>query len=53
MVIQAWDAAHGRPRDLIVGTSGLGEGFEAHAWLEGDPPLADRQFGELLRRPAR
>jgi transglutaminase superfamily protein len=53
MVLQAWDAAHGRRRDLIVGTTAPSQGFEAHAWLEGDPPCAQQGFQELLRRPAR
>jgi transglutaminase superfamily protein len=37
IVLQAWEAAHGRRRDLIVGVA-WGEGFHAHAWLEGDRP---------------
>jgi hypothetical protein len=41
IVLQAWEAAHGRRRDLLVGITGPGD-FSAHAWLEGDPvPLAD------------
>jgi Transglutaminase-like superfamily len=38
IVLQAWEAAHGRPRDLVIGTTGP-EGFRAHAWLDGDPEL--------------
>ena len=53
MVLQAWDAAHGHERDLIVGVTAPNQGFEAHAWLEGDPPRAQEGFQELLRRPAR
>jgi hypothetical protein len=52
IVLQAWDHAHGVPRDLIVGVTSPSAGFEAHAWLEGDPP-PDEAFRELLRRPAR
>jgi hypothetical protein len=52
IVLQAWDHAHGVPRDLIVGVTSPSRGFEAHAWLEGDPP-PDGSFRELLRRPAR
>lgn len=52
MVVQAWDAAHGRRRDLIVGVTSPSGNFEAHAWLEGDPPPSDARFKELLRRPA-
>lgn len=51
-VVQAWDAAHGRPRDLIIGVTGPGPEFRAHAWLAGDPACHEEQFRELLRRPA-
>jgi hypothetical protein len=40
IVRQAWEAAHGRRRDLIVGVTDPA-GFRAHAWLEGDPLHAD------------
>ena len=41
IVLQAWEAAHGRRRDLVVGITGA-DAFSAHAWLEGDPvPTAD------------
>lgn len=41
IVLQAWEAAHGRRRDLVVGVTGP-DGFHAHAWLQGDPvPTAD------------
>jgi Transglutaminase-like superfamily len=41
IVLQAWEAAHGLRRDLVVGVTGP-EGFRAHAWLQGDPlPAAD------------
>jgi hypothetical protein len=41
IVRQAWEAAHGRRRDLVVGITGP-DGFSAHAWLQGDPvPAAD------------
>jgi len=36
IVVQAWDSAHGRRRDLVVGVTGP-DGFRAHAWLDGDP----------------
>src|SRR4051794_19011887 len=35
IVVQSWDAAHGRRRDLIIGVTTPSE-FGAHAWLEGD-----------------
>ena len=41
IVLQAWEAAHGRRRDLVIGITGP-DAFSAHAWLEGDPvPTAD------------
>jgi hypothetical protein len=41
IVLQAWEAAHGRRRDLVVGITSPGA-FSAHAWLEGDRvPTAD------------
>ena len=52
IVRQAWFSAHGAKRDLVVGVTAPSRGFEAHAWLEGDPPCHTEQFEELLRRPA-
>ncbi len=49
---QAWFAAHGSQRDLVVGVTAPSRGFEAHAWLDGDPPCHTEPFEELLRRPA-
>jgi Transglutaminase-like superfamily len=51
IVLQSWYAAHGEPRDLIVGVTEPGDAFKAHAWLEGDSPHGDGPFLELLRRP--
>ena len=60
IVLQAWEAAHGRRRDLVIGVTGP-DAFSAHAWLDGDPvPAADdasadgrpSAFTQLLRRPA-
>jgi len=51
-VLQAWDCAHGRPRDLVIGVTAPGAGFRAHAWLEGDEACEDR-FAELTRIPVR
>lgn len=50
-VMQAWDAAHGRSRDLVVGVTAPSRGFRAHAWLDGDPPCHSEGFQELLRLP--
>ena len=52
IVRQAWFAAHGSKRDLVVGVTAPSGGFEAHAWLEGDPPCHAERFEEFLRRPA-
>ncbi len=52
MVLQAWDASHGRRRDLVIGVTSPRQGFRAHAWLEGDPVRTSRGFSELSRRPA-
>jgi Transglutaminase-like superfamily len=44
IVVQAWDSAHGRRRDLVVGVTGP-NGFGAHAWLDGDPVPAPDDDG--------
>ncbi len=51
VVLQAWDAAHGRPRDLIIGVTAPGRDFQAHAWLDGEPERASAGFSEFTRRP--
>lgn len=53
IVRQAWFAAHGSERDLVVGVTAPSRGFEAHAWLEGDPPCHFKRYQEFLKRPAR
>lgn len=50
VVRQAWGAAHGDTRDVIIGISGT-EDFGAHAWLEGDPPSSSGGFHEIMRHP--
>jgi hypothetical protein len=58
IVLQAWEAAHGRRLDLVIGITGP-EGFRAHAWLEGDPdvtvegPGFDRSLLEASRDEGR
>jgi len=52
VVRQAWDAAHGVRRELIIGVTSPTRGFTAHAWLEGDPPPDLEGFVELARWPA-
>jgi hypothetical protein len=51
-VLQCWDAAHGQPRDLIIGVTAPGTAFKAHAWLDGEPPCEEEGFHELLRLTA-
>ena len=50
-VWQEWHRAQGSLRDLVIGVTAPGQGFAAHAWLEGQPQGGD--FVELSRRPAR
>jgi hypothetical protein len=50
-VLQAWDAAHGRPRDLVIGVTAPGEAFAAHAWLDGEPASASAGYTEVSRQP--
>lgn len=48
LVRQAWHAAHGDGRDVVIGVRAPSAGFfGAHAWLEGDPDGAG--FTELSR----
>lgn len=49
LVRQRWRIAHGDPRDVIIAVSGPGDGFGAHAWVEGDPPGIDETMHELTR----
>ena len=51
-VRQQWLAAHGSPRDMVIGVRGPVRGLRAHAWLDGDAPCHSEGFEELLRRPA-
>lgn len=50
LVLQAWAAAQGEARDVVIGVNGGGDHFAAHAWLDGD---ADEHgpFRELMRVP--
>lgn len=51
LILQAWQAYGGDPRDLIIGVTTPGSDFGAHAWLDGheEPP---EQYHELVRLPA-
>lgn len=51
LVVQAWDAAHGRQRDVVIGVTSAKD-FHAHAWLDGDPRTSGEGFAELVRVPA-
>ena len=50
-VLQTWDLAHDRRREVIVGVTRPSTGFRAHAWLEGDETCESEGFTELLRLP--
>ena len=50
-VRQQWFAAHGSPRDIVIGVRGPAHEMTAHAWLDGDSPCHSEGFEELLRRP--
>ncbi len=52
VVRQAWDAAQGMPRELVIGVIPRGAAVGAHAWLEGDPPEEYEGFVELARWPS-
>lgn len=51
-VRQRWLAAQGDRRDLVIGVVPPKAGFQAHAWLEGDPQPPGRDFREVMRVPA-
>ena len=50
-VRQQWLAAHGHPRDIVIGVRGPAPDIAAHAWLDGDPPCHSEGFEELMRHP--
>jgi Transglutaminase-like superfamily len=49
LVLQRWDAAHGRPREVVIGVTQLDSEVVAHAWLEGDSEPGLDDFRELTR----
>jgi hypothetical protein len=53
LVLQRWEAAHGRPADIVIGVKGAGDGFRAHAWLETMPDAPEGAFQEIMRLAAR
>jgi hypothetical protein len=50
-VLQAWETAHGRARDVVIGVDPRGAEFTAHAWLAGDPDGEETRFEEIMRVP--
>lgn len=52
LVLQRWEAEHGAESDVIIGVTGPGDGFVAHAWLETMPDAPPGAFAEILRLPA-
>jgi hypothetical protein len=50
VVLQHWRAAHGEPRDIIVGVAGTADAFRAHAWLEDEADGQDLEAYRELRR---
>ena len=51
VVLQRWFLAHGEARQLVIGVTAPGDGFRAHAWLDGESEEDHRGLVELLRRP--
>lgn len=51
LVLQAWSAAQGEARDVVIGVNGTGERFPAHAWLDGEEDGVHGRYRELLRVP--
>jgi hypothetical protein len=49
LLLQAWYAAQGVRRDVIIGVTAPTADFAAHAWLEGDTSEAEGEFRELQR----
>ena len=49
LVRQRWLAAHGHPREIIVGVTAPSAGFTAHAWLDGENDPSTPLFHELTR----
>jgi Transglutaminase-like superfamily len=52
LVEQAWMAANGIPRDVVIGVlpGGMKDG-PAHAWVDGTDTLSPSQYLELHRLP--
>jgi hypothetical protein len=50
IVLQNWEAAWGRERDLIIGVTAPGD-FRAHAWLDGDAAEGYAEMARVAARP--
>jgi Transglutaminase-like superfamily len=53
LVLQRWEEAQGRSRDVVVAVKGPTVDFAAHAWLDGDPDGDVSEYAELMRLPPR
>jgi hypothetical protein len=51
LVLQCWEAAHGRPRAVVIGVQGGRRDLRAHAWLEGSGDRLAAAYHELMRVP--
>ncbi len=51
LVLQAWHAAAGRRRDVMIGVARSEPIFRAHAWLDGDPGVRESDYEVLRRQP--
>jgi hypothetical protein len=49
LLLQSWYAAQGVERDVIIGVTARADGFQAHAWLDGEPDEEGTPFHELHR----
>lgn len=52
LVLQAWAAAQGEARDVVIGVDRTGDRFAAHAWLDGEADGERGPYRELMRVPA-
>jgi hypothetical protein len=49
LVRQAWLAAHGMSRDVVIGVGSPSGAFIAHAWLDGERDAVAAGVCELIR----
>lgn len=50
-VQQRWLAAHGHDHEVVIGVTSPGQGFTAHAWLDGIE-VDSGAYQEIVRLPA-